>query len=227
LQAVMNRKEREQKIREKEVLDVAEKLLFAKGYENTSLVEIAKVSEFSRPTLYKYFRSKEEIFIAVHLRGMRIRWRMLEQAMAEKTSPMDKLYAFGETYYQFARRYPHYLRLQLYWDVNGLNLDHVRPELFAQFSDLNEKARAGILTVLQNLFAQTGNPANLNSDWLTGQLFHTLRTVLNQTLFPVDPFGRYNDSEYYFQYLRLFLRALTASGTDRQIEAKKYRKRQH
>jgi AcrR family transcriptional regulator len=220
MQKGMNRKEREQKTREKEILEVAEKLLFSRGYENTSLVEIARASEFSRPTLYKYFRSKEEIYIAVHLKGMRIRWKMLQQAMAEKTSPIDKLYAFGEAYYQFACRYPHYLRLQLYWDVNGLNLDNVRPEIFSEFAELNEKARAGVITVLQNLLAETGNPANLNPDWVAGQLFHTLRTVLNQTLFQVDPFKRYNDPEYYFQYLRFFLRALTASGTGEIMKSK-------
>jgi AcrR family transcriptional regulator len=208
----MTRKERERQTRENEILDVAESLLFSKGFERTSLVEIAQKAEFSRPTLYKYFHSKEEIYVAVHIRGLKIRWQMAQEAMKKEGIAAEKLYAYGTAYYEFALKYPEYLRLQLYWDVNGLDKGKIRPEHFAEFEEINEQARTEMKEVIHELCRSTTSHEGVDPDWILGYLFHTLRIILNQALFSVDPFGRYNDPEYYFQYLRFFIRALTASN---------------
>ena len=47
--------------RKNEILDVAEQLFVAKGYDNTSTNDIIKVIGIARGTLYHHFASKEEI----------------------------------------------------------------------------------------------------------------------------------------------------------------------
>jgi AcrR family transcriptional regulator len=43
------------------ILDHAARLFAAKGFEGTSLLDIAQEAELTRPALYHYFRSKDEI----------------------------------------------------------------------------------------------------------------------------------------------------------------------
>lgn len=54
-----NSKEAEE--RKKEILDVAEELFTAKGYDNTSTTDILDRVGIARGTLYYHFKSKEEI----------------------------------------------------------------------------------------------------------------------------------------------------------------------
>ncbi len=47
-------------------MDAAEKLFIQKGYQNTTMTEIAKKSKLAKGTLYLYFSSKKKISI-LHL----------------------------------------------------------------------------------------------------------------------------------------------------------------
>jgi AcrR family transcriptional regulator len=58
----MTRKEREKLQKRNEILSAALTLFAEKGFENTTLDEIAEASEFGKGTLYNYFRNKSDIF---------------------------------------------------------------------------------------------------------------------------------------------------------------------
>lgn len=58
------------KIRKKEAfVEAAQRLFSEKGFENTSIDEVAKLSGLTKRTLYQYFQSKEDLFYAVALKG--------------------------------------------------------------------------------------------------------------------------------------------------------------
>ncbi|UCD29294.1 MAG: TetR/AcrR family transcriptional regulator [Planctomycetota bacterium] len=65
------RKQREQQRHRKEILDVAMKLFVTKGYENTTMAEIADEAEFAVGTLYKFFKNKESLFAELVLQTWR------------------------------------------------------------------------------------------------------------------------------------------------------------
>ena len=52
------------------ILEAADVLFKKQGYEKTTIEQIAKESEYSKPTLYAYFASKEEIFAGILYRYM-------------------------------------------------------------------------------------------------------------------------------------------------------------
>lgn len=56
------RKEREKIFRKNEIMEAATKLFAEKGYDYTTLDEIAEKAEFGKGTIYNYFKSKEDIF---------------------------------------------------------------------------------------------------------------------------------------------------------------------
>jgi len=63
----LSRREREKLRQRQEVLDVALQLFSEKGYHNVSMHAIAKEAEFAIGTLYKFFRSKEDLYKALIL----------------------------------------------------------------------------------------------------------------------------------------------------------------
>ena len=51
--------------RREEIVNVCEKLYKTMSFKEITLKEIGKAAPFSRPTIYNYFQSKEEIFLAL------------------------------------------------------------------------------------------------------------------------------------------------------------------
>ncbi|MBP3869406.1 MAG: TetR family transcriptional regulator [Faecalicoccus sp.] len=51
--------------RKEEIIQACEKLYQTMSFKEITLKEIGKVTSFSRPTIYNYFQTKEEIFLAL------------------------------------------------------------------------------------------------------------------------------------------------------------------
>jgi AcrR family transcriptional regulator len=51
--------------KKKRILAVATKLLALKGYKDTSMAELAKVTEVAQGTIFYHYKNKEELFLAV------------------------------------------------------------------------------------------------------------------------------------------------------------------
>lgn len=54
--------------RREEIINACEKLYQKLSFKEITLKEIGKVTSFSRPTIYNYFETKEEIFLALYER---------------------------------------------------------------------------------------------------------------------------------------------------------------
>lgn len=63
---VMSQKKRDEIVvrRKRQILDAALQLFIKKGYENTSIQDIADAADISKGLVYKYFESKIEILLA-------------------------------------------------------------------------------------------------------------------------------------------------------------------
>lgn len=61
----LDRKVREHLTHRKEILLAAEKLFAAKGFFPTTMSEIAQEAQFGTGTLYKYFKSKEDLYFTL------------------------------------------------------------------------------------------------------------------------------------------------------------------
>lgn len=208
----MTRKERAKREWENlrnDIIDAAEQLFFSKGYEKVTMDDIVKKAELSKSTLYVYIKSKEELFLLVHLRGLKKRQAMME-TLDEEESGYERLRAFGREYYSFYETYPEYLRLQLYWSAYGVNFSKISSSVIEEFREENEKALATLRRAFQSELEDTRYGSSKYINRLVSHFLQTLRIVLNQSLLPVDPFQRYNDPDYYFQYLDLFMLSIKA-----------------
>ncbi len=83
---IQERKQRERESREKEILKAARELFISKGYEKTTMLDIADRAELSRRTLYHYFPYKENISHVMILEAYKtLKW-VFDQALSLKTS---------------------------------------------------------------------------------------------------------------------------------------------
>ncbi len=64
---IQERREREKTQRIESILEAARKVFFAKGYIKATMDEIALEAEISKPTIYQYFRSKDDLFFSLML----------------------------------------------------------------------------------------------------------------------------------------------------------------
>ena len=62
---VRRRKEREKQQRAQSILDAATKVFLAKGYEKTTMDDIALEAEITKPTIYQYFETKEQLYVSL------------------------------------------------------------------------------------------------------------------------------------------------------------------
>lgn len=62
---IQDRKERERKQRIELILESARKVITKKGYSSTTIEEIAAEAEVSTATIYLYFKSKDDLFMAL------------------------------------------------------------------------------------------------------------------------------------------------------------------
>ncbi len=117
------RLEREKERKRKEIIDVAEKLFFQEGFEETSMDEIAKKSEFSKRTVYKYFGSKEELFVEIALRGIELFQKVIVESAKDQKTGFDKLRAIADSIVNLKRINKNYAKVVFYFLTQSINKD--------------------------------------------------------------------------------------------------------
>lgn len=80
-----------QEFKRRRILEQSRELFFAQGYEATTLDTIAAELKVTKPFLYSYFRNKSEILNAICEIGIRSPLAALDEALATKLPPGEKL----------------------------------------------------------------------------------------------------------------------------------------
>ena len=73
------RRKRERQERHTQIMDAARTVLFEHGMPMASIKRIAQAAELGVGTLYSYFASKEDIFIALQEEGLEILSRKIQK----------------------------------------------------------------------------------------------------------------------------------------------------
>lgn len=120
--SIVDRREREKKQRQQDIINAAEKLFFSKGFDNVSMRDIASEVDLSKATLYLYFQNKDSLFFAIVLRGTRILNSMIRDAVAEGNKGIDKVVAYTKAYNDFTQQYHDYIQIYNYFQSGRFNL---------------------------------------------------------------------------------------------------------
>ncbi|MAZ06409.1 TetR/AcrR family transcriptional regulator [Marinobacter sp. SS8-8] len=102
------RREREKQARYDTILDAAELVFSEKGYERSSMDDIARTASLSRALLYVYFKDKAAIQRGIMLRAGHSLFRRFEEARQTADTGLSQIRAMGESYYRFYLEEPDY-----------------------------------------------------------------------------------------------------------------------
>lgn len=108
---IEERKERERVARREAIMASAQGLFFAKGFNATTMDEIAHQAELSKGTLYLYFASKEELYVSVMGEGLNILFDRVKEAFEQALPPDQMIRRLGEVYYRYYLDYREYSRI--------------------------------------------------------------------------------------------------------------------
>src|SRR5580704_2316702 len=97
--------------RKEEILDAAARIFAQHGYRNTDVEYIAQAVQISKGTIYRYFPSKEELFLAAADRGMRQAGEFVDAHISQETDPLERMAHAVRAYLTFFRGHPQYVEL--------------------------------------------------------------------------------------------------------------------
>lgn len=209
------RKELEKEVRQNFIVDAAEQLFAVKDFDKTTMDEIAVKAQFSKATLYKYVKSKDELALLVYRKINRIKVAWLKEKIDSQDNSYDKLYTFCKTYFNFFKKYPQYLKFQIYLDYKGLlksNFGSSPAEFTEYFADevkyMEDVYHQGILDgTLRD---------NVDVHKTLDLLYLTLRSVMNQVLLinTKDFIVSLDDTseDNYFRFVEIFLNSLKSAN---------------
>ena len=105
------RKEREKEQRRDEIVRAATKVFFERGLQSATMDEIAEVAELSKGTIYLYYKSKEDLYLAVMNNGSTILFEMFDNAVAKASTTIERIRILADTYQEFFRQHRNYFRM--------------------------------------------------------------------------------------------------------------------
>ncbi|TKT93365.1 TetR/AcrR family transcriptional regulator [Dyadobacter frigoris] len=113
--SIAERKQKEKQEMSKLILDGARKIFLEKGYEHTSMRNIANEINYSPGSLYFYYKDKSEIFHELHEEGFHILMGRLK-VLAKVADPFERLKAIGLIFIDFAQDHRDYYNLMFIVD---------------------------------------------------------------------------------------------------------------
>jgi AcrR family transcriptional regulator len=108
---IHERKEREKEQRREEIINAAQVVFFEKGLHNSTMDEIAERAELSKGTIYLYYASKEDLYLAVTVRGFDILREMIKETIEASKNTLEAMWRLGTAYFEFFEKHRSYFRM--------------------------------------------------------------------------------------------------------------------
>ncbi|MBN2830066.1 MAG: helix-turn-helix transcriptional regulator [Candidatus Cloacimonetes bacterium] len=134
----MGRQEEMKKMKLHYIVEKAEEVFREKGYETVTMDDIADACEYTKKTIYTYITSKEELYVLVYIKGMKMRLEFLQAAVEQEQKGFCKLKALAIGYYGFYKTHPYILKHQLLGDVGFITEANVNDEVADELNHYNK-----------------------------------------------------------------------------------------
>jgi AcrR family transcriptional regulator len=92
--------------KDQRILKVATKVFAEQGFYGAETQQIADLADVGKGTVYRYYRSKEELFLAVADAGMRKLEQHIYAAIDGVDDAIDLIQTAGRAYAEFFQRHP-------------------------------------------------------------------------------------------------------------------------
>ncbi|HVP80931.1 MAG TPA: TetR/AcrR family transcriptional regulator [Thermodesulfobacteriota bacterium] len=144
------RREREYLAHREEILLAAQKVFAAKGFFPTTMSDIAREAEFGTGTLYKYFKSKEDLYFTLIDEKTDEINRLVKVELSEKTSAAERIKTVLKLQFEFFERNRDFFRIftsersRFEWTVKDELGKGLHEKMIAYINILAQVMRQGI-----------------------------------------------------------------------------------
>jgi len=179
---IAERKEREKEQRRQAIIAAAEQVFFSRGFDESTMDDVAVQAELSKGTLYLYFNSKIELHWEIMKKGMAILSEMILKSISTDANALDNLRKMGEVFYRFSSEEPMYFNSMMFFEGKDLELLHFeQKELDSSFQTspikiLYEVIESGIID--GSVRDDFSVPAMANTLW--AQTLGVLQVIRNK-----------------------------------------------
>jgi len=137
---IKERKQREREMRRQQIMVAAKRVFTQKGYEKSTMEDIAREAELSPGTLYLYFKSKDELYASLCLRVLRFINVKVDHVINEENTTYEEkqhglLNAMKEVY-----AYDPLILNNMFHLQSSDTLRTLSPDLLDEINDLSRKA---------------------------------------------------------------------------------------
>ncbi len=168
----------DKELRREAILDAAEQLWLSQPQRLANVAEIATKAGLAKGTVYLYFRSKEELFLAIHRRHVYDFFsRVCERAAQAQPMTLEDMFTIQR---DFLNQHPAFLPLAAL--CNGLLERNIPLEIAYAFEEAMYRQLDEVVEVLKPHFPLITQDLMLQSYALTLGLWQLLRSTPLKTL---------------------------------------------
>jgi len=154
---IQERKQRERERRRQQIAIAAKKIFSAKGFNKTTMEDIAREAELSAGTLYLYYKNKNELFASLSLRVLKFMNMRLEKVTQDQdATPEQKVMALKGAFLDVYEFDP-LIVINIFHLQSSEILKNLSSELLSQIKTLSQGSIATISGIFkegidQNIF---------------------------------------------------------------------------
>jgi len=146
---IQERKEREKERRRQQIIVAAKRVFSEKGFNKSTMEDIASEAELSPGTLYLYFKNKEELYASLSLRILQYLHIRVEHVNKEtELSPPQKLEKLIEAMYDVYDFDP-LIIINMFHLQSSETLKNLSPRLMVQIEELSRKSIGAISNIFR------------------------------------------------------------------------------
>jgi AcrR family transcriptional regulator len=150
---IQERKEREKERRRQQIIVAAKRVFSEKGFNKSTMEDIASEAELSPGTLYLYFKNKEELYASLSLRILQYLHIRVEHVNKETDlSPEQKLEKLVEAMYDVYDFDP-LIIINMFHLQSSETLKNLSPRLMTQIEELSRKSIGALSDIFWSLFS--------------------------------------------------------------------------
>jgi AcrR family transcriptional regulator len=188
-------------LRHERILAVANELFTQRGFTGVDLADIAAHAGLARNSLYKYFKDKEDLFMACVFRAADPIFAAAVDAIERHSDPMERILKWAEVRADFFCDSRHRI-IQMLYEAPVSALD-ARRELESR----NKRLKVLLDEALDSLLAGSGRDPHLVGHMITGMIAGIVRHANDR-----------GQTERALQEVRSSVRAVLQPGVRRPAE---------
>lgn len=210
MSVINNRKSLIKFTKQQFIVDTTIHLIVEMGIDNIRMEDIASASNYTKRTLYAYFKSKDEIILWLLTDDLIRRWNFQKEQIASAKTGLEKLNIWGLSLYEHYNKNSHSLQIQDYIDYYSIHTHKVSDTIFERFKLINDELAEGLRSIF-NLGIEDGSlRKDIEIDITISQFLYSFRAILSRAFSDSYSFTKFDKSKYTNHFLNQFTLSVKA-----------------